>query len=58
MKNEIVMKSAPPILADLWLWLSNHELTWFVSGLTILYIVSQLIWGWTKYFKRGDDGKL
>lgn len=46
-------KNIPPIAGNWWLWLSNHELAWWVSLFTMVYIASQLFWGWVKYFKRG-----
>ncbi len=46
-----VIKTSPAVLSTLWLWLSNHDGAWWVSKLTVLYIVSQLIWGWSKFLK-------
>jgi uncharacterized membrane protein len=50
-------KNLPPIVGNWWLWLANHELAWWVSLGTLLYIASQLFWGWMKYFRGGyaDD---
>ena len=47
-------KNLPPIVGNWWLWLENRELAWWVSMLTILYIISQLFWGWSKYLRRGN----
>lgn len=58
MKKEIMTGAAqttPAVVVDVWLWITNHELTWFVSALTILYILSQLFWGWAKYLRRGRE---
>ncbi|GEM_PF-5810032 len=58
MKKEVVTAAAqtsPAVLGDVWLWITNHELAWFVSLLTIIYILSQLFWGWAKYLRRRDE---
>lgn len=58
MKKEILTGAAqatPAVLGDLWLWLTNHELAWFVSALTIVYILSQLFWGWMKYLRGREE---
>lgn len=54
MKKEITVAAAqtvPAVLGDAWLWITNHELAWFVSALTIVYILSQLYWGWVKFIR-------
>lgn len=58
MKRELVSaagQTVPAIACDIWLWLANHELAWFVSLLTIIYICSQLWWGWRKYLKEQKE---
>lgn len=35
-----------------WLWLTNSNAAHVVTMLTILLIVSQLIWGWRRFFKE------
>lgn len=59
MKKEILtgaVQTTPAVIGDVWLWITNHELAWFASALTILYILSQLFWGWSKYFRnRGEE---
>jgi hypothetical protein len=47
-------KNLPPIMGNWWLWLANHELAWWVSLFTVIYIISQLFWGWSKYLRKGD----
>jgi len=56
MQNNWAVKNVPPVMVDLWLWLSNHELVWFVAALNIAWICSQLWWGWGKYLreKKGE----
>lgn len=46
-------KNLLPIAGNWWLWLVNHELAWWVSLVTIVYVASQLFWGWAKYFGKG-----
>lgn len=58
MRKEIATAAAqtgPAIISDVWLWLMNHELAWFVSALTIVWIISQLYWGWRKYLKEQEE---
>ena len=58
MKKEITVAAAqtvPAVFGDVWLWITNHELAWFVSLLTIVYILSQLFWGWAKYLRRQQE---
>jgi hypothetical protein len=58
MKKEVVTAAAqttPAIVGDIWLWLANHELAWFVSALTIVWILSQLYWGWRKFLKEQSE---
>lgn len=41
MKNDIaasVVKSAPPTGVNLWIWLSGHDINWWVAAATIGYI--------------------
>lgn len=47
-----VIKTMPGLVSTMWLWLSNHDGAWWVSVLTVVYIVSQLIWGWSKFLGR------
>ncbi|NIE67481.1 hypothetical protein F3J17_26790 [Burkholderia sp. Ax-1719] len=46
------VKASPGVMATLWLRLVNHDAAWWVSMLTMAYIVSQLIWGWSKFFGK------
>ncbi|NPT50715.1 hypothetical protein GNZ10_13505 [Ralstonia sp. 3N] len=58
MRKEIataVAQTGPVVISDVWLWLINHELAWFVSALTIVWILSQLYWGWRKYLKEQKE---
>lgn len=36
-----------------WLWLTDPNSAHIVTALTVLLIISQLIWGWKKFF-RGE----
>lgn len=41
MKDNVVasaVKSAPPIGVNGWLWLSSHDINWWVAAATIFYI--------------------
>jgi hypothetical protein len=31
-------KAGPPVGANLWLWLSGHDINWWVAAATIFYI--------------------
>ncbi|MEK6357500.1 MAG: hypothetical protein V4796_32425 [Burkholderia cenocepacia] len=44
-------QSAPPITSSIVLWFFNHDAAWWVSVLTAVYVISQLFWGWRKFFK-------
>lgn len=58
MKKEFAVaavQTSPAVIGDIWLWITNHELAWFVSLLTILYICSQLFWGWSKFWRGREE---
>lgn len=41
MKNEIaksVVQTTPPIGGNLWIWLSSHDINWWVALATIAFI--------------------
>lgn len=40
------------ITSSWWLWLTDPNSAHFVTILTAVLIVSQLIWGWRKFFKE------
>lgn len=31
-------KATPPISANVWLWLSSHDINWYMAAATIVYI--------------------
>lgn len=31
-------KAAPPVGANYWFWLTNHDINWYVAAATIVYI--------------------
>lgn len=37
-------------ICTFWLWLSGHDAAWYIAILTGLLLVSQLFWGWSKWF--------
>lgn len=58
MKKEIIVaiaQTVPAVLGDAWMWVTKHELAWFGTALTIVYILSQLFWGWAKFLRRGQQ---
>lgn len=44
--------SAVGITSSWWLWLSDPNSAHIVTVLTAALIISQLIWGWRKFFKE------
>ena len=44
-------KSSPPVGANLWLWLSGHDINWWVAVATIAYI------GLQAYYLVKNKGK-
>lgn len=47
-----VATSAGGIASSWWLWLIDANSAHFVTFLTVLLIVSQLIWGWRKFWRE------
>jgi hypothetical protein len=45
--------SATGIASSWWLWLVDPNSAHIVTVLTVLLILSQLVWGWSKYFAGG-----
>lgn len=43
--------SAVGVASSWWLWLIDQNAAHIVSALTIALIISQLFWGWRKYFR-------
>ncbi|MFM0300021.1 hypothetical protein PQQ99_07825 [Paraburkholderia sediminicola] len=43
--------SATGVASSWWLWLVDPNSAHVVTMLTVLLIVSQLIWGWAKFLK-------
>ncbi len=44
MKSEIIasaMKAAPAVGSNFWLWLSSHDINWYVALATLCYIGMQ-----------------
>ncbi|HDR9027573.1 TPA: hypothetical protein QDB14_001754 [Burkholderia vietnamiensis] len=44
MKNDLAAsaaKAAPAVLGNFWLWLTSHDINWWVALLTAFYIVLQ-----------------
>ncbi|WP_260430076.1 hypothetical protein [Burkholderia cenocepacia] len=61
MKREIAASAAttaPAVVSDVWLWLQNHDAAWWVSILTVIWILSQLYWGWAKFFRGSGNEQL
>ena len=44
--------SASGIASSCWLWLTDPNAAHIVTLLTVILILSQLIWGWRKFFKE------
>jgi hypothetical protein len=44
--------SAAGVTSSWWLWLIDPNSAHVVTVLTVILILSQLIWGWRKFFKE------
>jgi hypothetical protein len=40
------------VVSSWWLWLTDPNSAHVVTAMTLILIVSQLIWGWRKFFKE------
>lgn len=47
--------SATGVASSWWLWLVDPNLAHIVTVLTIILILSQLIWGWRKTLRGGGE---
>lgn len=61
MKDDIaasVAKAVPPVGANFWLWLTGHDINWWVGAATLIYIGLQgyvLIRDKLVHRAQGDD---
>lgn len=37
-----VVRAAPPVASNLWLWTTSHDINWYVAVMTMLYIGLQI----------------
>lgn len=44
--------STASVISSWWLWLIGANSAHLVTVLTIVLILSQLVWGWRKFFKE------
>lgn len=40
------------VLSSWWLWITEPNYAHVITALTMILIISQLIWGWRKFFKE------
>ena len=50
-----VAKVAPPVGANYWLWLSSHDVNWWVAIFTIGYICLQAFFLIKNKGRKGSD---
>ncbi|SAK69415.1 hypothetical protein AWB80_03562 [Caballeronia pedi] len=41
-------KGAPVVGGNFWLWLSSHDINWWVAVATLAYIGSSFVFAWRK----------
>ncbi|MFM0020918.1 hypothetical protein [Paraburkholderia azotifigens] len=58
MHKEVISTSAngatslAGITSSWWLWLTDPNAAHIVTVLTVILLLSQLVWGWRKFFKE------
>ncbi|WP_250528851.1 hypothetical protein [Caballeronia sp. ATUFL_F1_KS4A] len=51
MKDEFaasMAKNTPVVGGNFWLWLSNHDINWWVAVATLAYIGASFVFAWRK----------
>jgi hypothetical protein len=48
--------SAAGVTSSWWLWLIDPSMAHIVTVLTVILILSQLVWGWRKFFSEARNG--
>lgn len=48
------VKTSPPVAYSAWLWLTSHDINWYVAALTFVYIGMQVyVFARDRVFHRG-----